>query len=42
MTDQKSKIVIRTNFTFTAILFLVAGAMLILAIYQGFAAGAAH
>jgi hypothetical protein len=36
------KIVIRTNSTFTAILFLVAGVMLMLAVYQGFAAGAAH
>jgi len=42
MTDQKSKTMIRTYSTFTAILFLVACAMLILAVYQGFAAGAAQ
>jgi hypothetical protein len=33
---------IKTYSTFTAILFLVTGAMLMLAMYQGFAASAAQ
>jgi len=42
MIDQKSKTMIQAYSIFTAILFLVAGAMLMLAMYQGFAASAAQ
>jgi hypothetical protein len=41
MRDQKSKLMIQTYSTFTAILFLLAIAMLLLLLYQGFGTGAA-